>query len=322
VSPLIRVVAAIVVDALLVMLLFLQVRPGRRSETGLMMRGAGAITEVSIESARDRILKAISDVPDVVTAEVKVKPVRGRADLDLEVEVLGDHLRLPQKQQEINRALKQVINKQLGLQMAGRPRVHIKLYGEAARKPTLIPPLSTSTPVVPAVGLASTSSDVQPVVEAPVKKHDEAKPLSSFFAGKHDDELKSVDNPVESEVLKPDTSSDIEAAEKSSGNVFGIWRRAMSEKDKPEEIPAANLTSGSKSDLEVDADTVVMKPSSDKDSTVKLSREEELTNTIPGDFVEPETQSDAISYDADDLDDSDLPGDKSDTPEKPTSSSL
>ncbi len=107
--------AALLVVALLV-LMYVQVRRDPRSNvTGLVMRGSGAVTEVSVESARERILNAVSDVPDVVSAEAEVKPVEGRADVELQVVVMGYDVKLPVKQKEINRALKQVIDKQLGL---------------------------------------------------------------------------------------------------------------------------------------------------------------------------------------------------------------
>jgi hypothetical protein len=130
----------------LLILFILSVRPSRKTNTtGLIMRASGAITEVSVESARERILKAVNDVPDVIEADAKVKPVYGKADIDLQVVVLGQDVKLPAKQSEINRALKQVINKQLGLQMAGQPRVQIRLQSEARR------PISTFTPPTPAV---------------------------------------------------------------------------------------------------------------------------------------------------------------------------
>jgi hypothetical protein len=58
--------------------------------------------------------------------------------VDLQVVVQGGHdIKLPAKQSEINRALKQVIHKQLGLQMAGQPKVHIRLDTEGKPAPVL-----------------------------------------------------------------------------------------------------------------------------------------------------------------------------------------
>ena len=76
------------------------------------------------------ILNAVNAVPDVATADATVEAVDGRADVDLHIQVAGRGVQIPQKQKEINRALRQVINKQLGLRMRGKPRVHISLESE------------------------------------------------------------------------------------------------------------------------------------------------------------------------------------------------
>lgn len=133
---LLRAAAALVVDLGLLALLYFQVRPEPGAKVnGLMMRASGAITEVSVDSARERILKAVSEVPDIVSVDAQVKPIRGRADVELQVTVLGHDVRLPAKQKEINRALNQVIDKQLGLRLAGQPRVHVRFHGEEISKP-------------------------------------------------------------------------------------------------------------------------------------------------------------------------------------------
>ncbi|MBL8163012.1 MAG: hypothetical protein JNJ61_13580 [Anaerolineae bacterium] len=142
---LLRVLVALVVALLLGALTTMQIRGERRNRmSGLMMRAGGAITEVSVDSARGRILKAVSDLPDVASAEAQINPVRGRADIEMQVTVFGHDVNLPAKQKEINRALNQVLNKQLGLRLAGRPRVHIQIYGEQP-KPTPTPELSPAS---------------------------------------------------------------------------------------------------------------------------------------------------------------------------------
>lgn len=211
-SSLIRVLVTVIVGALLLFVMWLQIRPDPKAQmTGLMMRVSGAITEVSVESARERILKAVSDVPDVVSAEAQVKPIRGRADIELDVTVFGYEVKLPNKQKEINRALNQVINKQLGLRMASQPRVHIKIYGEEPKKPAspvLEKPLSPSVSVV---------------VEKPVSSLEaEPKQSSGFLGGWRrgsDDTPKSpepeptVEKVVSKQVepIKPDFKSPVDA---------------------------------------------------------------------------------------------------------------
>ncbi|NWG15420.1 MAG: hypothetical protein HXY41_02180 [Chloroflexi bacterium] len=225
VSPILRIVVAALLDAVLLSLLFVQVRPARRgASAGLMMRASGAVTEVSVESARERILKAVSDVSDVVSAEARVTPLRGKADLELDIEVLGEDIRLPNKQKEINRALKQVINKQLGLQMAGRPRVHIRLYGEKPR-PTALPPAVTPPPAPP---------------EPPAEP--ERKESAGLFAGlRHkpapDDEPTLVEKPAP--VPEKPAVEETPERKEPTGILGGLFQRQQPAEAETEKAPPA-----------------------------------------------------------------------------------
>src|SRR5262249_31004377 len=69
----------------------------------------------------------------------RVEARRGRADVDLDVVVSGDTVNIPNKQREIDRALRQVINKELGLQMAEHPRVHIQFQLPPGAVPPAVP---------------------------------------------------------------------------------------------------------------------------------------------------------------------------------------
>jgi hypothetical protein len=133
---LLRLAVVVVVNIVILVLLYFILRgPKKEKVNGLAVRAPGAYTDVSIESARKLILSAVENVPDVVSASATVKAVNGKADVDMDVQVSGMSVNVPQKQKEINRALKQVINKQLGLEMRGRPRVHIYLHGEKPPAP-------------------------------------------------------------------------------------------------------------------------------------------------------------------------------------------
>ncbi|MBZ0282493.1 MAG: hypothetical protein K8L97_17265 [Anaerolineae bacterium] len=170
----IRILAMVGGGLILLLLTWLQIRPDPKARmAGLMMRASGAITEVSVESARERILKAVSDVPDVVSAEAQVQPIRGRADIEMDVTVFGYDVKLPNKQKEINRALNQVINKQLGLRMASQPRIHIKIYGEEPKKPA--PVIEKPLPPPPPVSV---------IVEKPAPPLEpEPKQTTGFLGG-------------------------------------------------------------------------------------------------------------------------------------------
>ncbi len=172
---LIRLLLTVVIDAVLLILISTLIRPDPKAKlSGLVMRTSGALADVSVESARERILKAVGDVKDVVSVEAQVKPVQGRADVELHVTVFGHDVRLPDKQKEINRAISQVVDKQLGLRMAGQPRVHIHIHTEETpRQPTVIAP-PAAIPVA-AMPLADAQDDLK-TVPLPLPVRDVATP--------------------------------------------------------------------------------------------------------------------------------------------------
>ncbi len=126
----VRLVIILVIDVAILALIYTRLRTPRVTSEGLIVKSSGAVADISVESARKLILAAVEQVPNVASASVDLKAVEGKADISLNVNVTGSQINVPQKQQEINRALKQVVNKQLGLDMRGQPRVHIHLQDE------------------------------------------------------------------------------------------------------------------------------------------------------------------------------------------------
>lgn len=206
VNLLIRLAAVVVLNIVVLILLYLTLRGPKQEINGLTVRAPGAYTDVSIESARKLILSAVESVPDVVSASATVKAVNGKADVDLDVQVSGMDVHIPKKQGEINRALKQVINKQLGLAMRGRPRVHIYLHGEkppapptavtvvaeplAMEKKTLPEPEPAPKPAMVPAGEKDETllKDDAPPVD---KKDEKPGVLNSLFGARDEDEKKA-----------------------------------------------------------------------------------------------------------------------------------
>jgi ribosome-associated translation inhibitor RaiA len=167
--PVLRVIIALVFDAILLALIYLLFRREHvpADSTALVLKAPGAVADVSVASARERILKAVREVPDVTSADAQVQAVRGRADIELQVKVAGRAVNVPEKQRDIDRALRQVINKQLGLQIAKKPRVHIHLETDEA--PTLITSASERIAPLPATpAVVAEKSSIPAVEPAPV----------------------------------------------------------------------------------------------------------------------------------------------------------
>lgn len=105
------------------------VQEGRQIKGLVVKSSGGALAELSVDSAREQILKAVLKLPAVISADATVSAKRGNAVVTLSVEMKSDDQNLPDKQKEINRVLDQVVKKQLGLKMAERPTVQINLDG-------------------------------------------------------------------------------------------------------------------------------------------------------------------------------------------------
>jgi len=139
----IQLLLALLIDLLLLGLLYQLLR--RAASRGLMVRARGAKTEVSIDSVRRQIMAQISQLPDVLDAQTEVRAERGNARVTLRVKATPD-ITVPDKQNEINRALRQVVEKQMGLRLAGPPVIHIEL--QTSKEPPE-PPVEVATPPLP-----------------------------------------------------------------------------------------------------------------------------------------------------------------------------
>jgi hypothetical protein len=147
----VRLALALVLDLLILAVIYLRIRPTKETPDGLIVKASGARADIGIDSARSMILAAVKEVPDVYAVDVNLSAVEGKADIELDVRVEGDAINIPAKQREIDRALKQVTNKQLGLDILGRPRVHIHLKEDHIIRPSPNPAAGYVPPVMPPV---------------------------------------------------------------------------------------------------------------------------------------------------------------------------
>jgi hypothetical protein len=312
-SLVVRIAVTVVIDLILFALMYIQVRGDPRTKVnGLVMRGSGAVTEVSIESARERILKTVSDVPDVVSADATVKPVRGRADIELQVSVFGHDVKLPEKQKEINRALRQVIDKQLGLQMAGQPRIHLRIHGEETQKP----PVVVSPPPAPVI---EKPMPVQPPPPTVIESEPEPKRSGGLLGGwgrapepeeKDEDVIKP---PLPASKPEPEASSPL------TGLFGGLRRNHEDQRDQPPSPakPVSEIRENDASALppmktESSKLATVDQPESpkglssvDEDDELELDLDDEFSHSDMDDVTDDETENEDTEESAD----ADAPGD-------------
>lgn len=209
-----RLIVALLIDLVILALVYTRLRPEPAVTEGLVVKAPGAIADVTTDSARGLILSAVEQVPEVVSATADVKAIEGKADIELYVSVAGNQVNLPKKQQEINRALKQVVNKQLGLVSLGRPRVHITLHDEQrpagfSVTPPRTPPASAPRVETPAAVPASTPI-AAPREPAPLPAPAANPPASSLPSESSDES--------QTETIKDKPSADARKDSESSDN--------------------------------------------------------------------------------------------------------
>lgn len=201
-----RLIVALLIDLVILALVYTRLRPEPAATDGLVVKAPGAIADVTTDSARALILSAVEQVPEVVSATADVKAIQGKADIELYVSVAGTQVNLPKKQQEINRALKQVVNKQLGLVSLGRPRVHITLHDElrpvgVGITPPQTPPASVPRVETPVAAPVSAPTTAPQPVQTPAPPPQVTRPATSLPSESSDESQTDTfkDKPSEAE---------------------------------------------------------------------------------------------------------------------------
>ncbi len=224
-----RLVLVIAIDVIILALIYSLIRRRRVVNKGGLEVKSGrgnVLADVSTESARERVLKVIREVPAVVSAEAKLDAIDGKADIDMDVVVNGDHISVPDKHKEIDRALRQVVIKQLGLQLAGRPRVHIRLQGQDEVAPVVTPVLPVIEPPAPLPPPAPVTPVAAPVSPVP---HDEASigdaEVSSRFGliGRRTEQVKAVPIEPPAPMIAPAPVVEPPAAVNTEPEFGGNW---------------------------------------------------------------------------------------------------
>lgn len=174
-SILLRLVVLLIIYVVAFFAYYYEFNLANRGIKGLVVRSGDSLTSLSVNSARDRILSVIREVPDVDSVVVDVESERGRAKVALNVVVANHNVNLPDKQNEIMKALVRLVEKQLGLRFAGRPTVNISFKDEVGTAPTA--PSAADT-------MAGTAqAEAEPgVTDAPTPPPAQAQPIQKDAA--------------------------------------------------------------------------------------------------------------------------------------------
>lgn len=127
-----RLVIVVIVDLLIILAVFAQLRGTERYRgRELMVQAGDSKTTVTVESLRQRVQRAVHELEDIETVESEVKGKRGMAHINLEVTTSKDEVNIPEKQREIDRVIKQVVVKQMGIKLGEPPVINIRLACDA-----------------------------------------------------------------------------------------------------------------------------------------------------------------------------------------------
>jgi hypothetical protein len=152
-----RLVIVVVVDLLIVLAVFAQLRGAERYRgRELVVEAGDCDTTVTAESTRQRLQRAIYGLQDIETVEGSIKGKRGKAVISLEITTSKDEINIPEKQREIDRVIKQVVVKQMGIKLAQPPVVNIRLASDAKESEE---PSSADVSASPPTTLVSASAE-------------------------------------------------------------------------------------------------------------------------------------------------------------------
>lgn len=130
---LLRVLIVIAIELLLSWFLYLRLRREPLDSTVFSSQSAGSINEIGVESVGERLKTVVEKLADIVVANTTISNEGGRADVEMDVTLVNRDINLPEKEKELNRTIQQVIQKQLGLQLAGTPRIYLRFEGRTTK---------------------------------------------------------------------------------------------------------------------------------------------------------------------------------------------
>lgn len=161
---LVRVGLALLVDGLLVVLLYLQVR--RPAAYGVPVQQVeGGEARIAVSSIEEQLEYHIDPLPGVLHVKPTVIPRRRGVEVALEIEVVAD-LNLPANIEDISTVARRVVEHGLGLRLKGKPKLNLRTvpYPEPETSPEIQHP-------------AFAVRDDEPSAEEPARLGDEEPAL-------------------------------------------------------------------------------------------------------------------------------------------------
>lgn len=174
----IGVLLALLFDALAIALIYFEVRP-QRQRFIRVENLAGGMATVSVESVVRQLEYRLAPIPNVIAVRPKIRAGRGKVQAVVNVDV-GTGVNVPQMASRLVEEVKEVLNTEMGLQLAGEPEVRITVLpqpeGRRAPQPQPAAPVAPVTP--PATPVATRQPPlVTPAPETPSWPRDTGEPV-------------------------------------------------------------------------------------------------------------------------------------------------
>ncbi len=163
------IVLTIVVDALLLMAIFLEVRRGGQRYIRVQ-QVAGGMATIGVDSVTQLLHYKLDPLPGVIKVIPDIRAKGNRVDARVEVGV-SRGTNVPETANRVIREIQSALTDDLGMQIAGQPQVRVTVLAQEGRRvaPTPMPtPTSTPTPTPtpPPMPAPSTAPSDSSVVEA------------------------------------------------------------------------------------------------------------------------------------------------------------
>jgi hypothetical protein len=121
---LIRVVAALLIDVLLVLVLYLELR--RPSPTSVrVQRARGSEAQIALDSVSDRLVYHVDRLSGVLNVVPVVTPHRGGVRILLEIDMAADE-DVPACIDEVVEVTRRVVEQDMGLKLKGKPKLNLR----------------------------------------------------------------------------------------------------------------------------------------------------------------------------------------------------
>lgn len=121
---LIRIVAALLIDVLLVLVLYLELR--RPSPTSVrVQRAQGGEAQIALDSISDRLVYHIDRLSGVLNVVPVVTPHRGGVRILLEIDMAADE-DVPACIDEVVEVTRRVVEQDMGLKLKGKPKLNLR----------------------------------------------------------------------------------------------------------------------------------------------------------------------------------------------------